>query len=65
MSHEFYNKFVKFQRILVYILIILQTYFWQRNILFSFNIRIKKHTKELISKILLGIIIYYSLLIQE
>jgi hypothetical protein len=41
MLHGFYNKSVKFQRILVYISKILKNYFWQENILFTFNIRIK------------------------
>ena len=41
MLHEFYNKFVKFKRILTYTLKILKTYFWQENILLIFNIRIK------------------------
>jgi hypothetical protein len=44
----FYNQFVKLQRILAYFSNILKTYFWQENILFTFNIRIKKPTKELI-----------------
>jgi len=38
--HGFYNKFVKFQGILTYILKILKNYFWQENII-HFNIRIK------------------------
>ena len=41
MLHGFYNKSVKFQRILVYISKILKNYFWQENILFTINIRIK------------------------
>jgi hypothetical protein len=45
--HGFYNQFVKFQRILAYILKIFKTYFWQRNILFTFNIKIKKTYKDL------------------
>ena len=44
----FYNEFVKLQRTLAYFSNILKTYFWQENILFTFNIRIKKPTKELI-----------------
>jgi hypothetical protein len=33
--------------------------FMEKNVLFTFNIRIKKHTKWLISKILLGIFIIH------
>ena len=42
MLYGFYNKFVKFQMILAYISKILKNYFWKDNILFNFNIRIKK-----------------------
>ena len=61
MLYGFYNKFVKFQRILTYISKILKIYFWQENVLFNFNIRKKKPTKKLISKILLEIIIIITL----
>jgi hypothetical protein len=34
--HGFYNKFVKFQRILVYILKIQKIYFWQEKYIIHF-----------------------------
>jgi hypothetical protein len=46
MLYGFYNKFVKFQRILTYISKILKIYFWQENVLFNFNIRKKNLQKS-------------------
>jgi hypothetical protein len=47
MLHGFYNKFIKFQRILAYISKILKNYLWQENILFTFIIRIKSQQNDL------------------
>jgi hypothetical protein len=44
--HGFYNKFVKFQKILTYISKILKISFWQNNIFFTLNIRIKNLQKS-------------------
>jgi hypothetical protein len=64
MLYGFYNKFVKFQRILTYISKILKIYFWQENVLFNFNIRKKTYKKVNIQNIIRDNNYYNSFLIS-